>query len=467
MTQANVYFRDDTIAAPATPGGRGAIAVIRLSGPDTFPVCQRVFRPRSGKSRTPPRQMIYGTFLDPQTGETVDDVLCVLFPAPRSYTGEDVAEFHCHGSEAVLRKAMEILYRSGARPAEPGEFTFRAVRNGKMDLPQAEAVASLIDSRSQMARALSLRMLEGAFSRDLADVKEELISVLVEVETQLEFPDEALEADLHRDLQRKMDALFHHAKTLQQRAVRERRFEQGIVTVIAGRPNVGKSSLFNRLLGRERAIVTPHPGTTRDSIEGTVELYGRPVTLIDTAGLRETREEIESIGIQRSQELLTSSHLVLYVLDAGEGLTSDDRQILQRLQIESPSSRILIVINKSDLGFDRHLDSLPDLGLPFVKTSTREARGIADLLEILQNEVCAMIPAETDSAYLINARQEWILQRIVERLQNSTRFLHEMSPLELPAEDLRSVLRDMAELDGSGIAPDIMTTLFSRFCIGK
>ncbi|MBN2325846.1 MAG: tRNA uridine-5-carboxymethylaminomethyl(34) synthesis GTPase MnmE [Candidatus Omnitrophica bacterium] len=469
MIDARIYFREDTIAAPSTPSGRGAIAVIRISGPEAVSLCQRMFHARGSKPGEAPRRMVYGAIIDPRDGDIVDDALCAAFPGPHSYTGEDMAEFHCHGSEAVLRKTLEILFREGARPAEPGEFTFRAVRNGKMDLTQAEAVGSLIESRSQLARTLSLRMLEGAFSRDLAALKEELISALVEVETQLEFPDEAMEERLGSELQAKMDDLLRHSQALQKRAVRERRFEQGIVTVIAGRPNVGKSSLFNRLLGRERAIVTPHPGTTRDSIEGTIELAGRPITLIDTAGLRETQEEIESIGIRRSEELLSASHIVLFVFEAGEGLTPDDRVLLDRLRSHSNQSRIILTANKSDLPPIHSDFSFPamDYPWPVIKISTVNEEGVHSLISLLEKEVADLIPAETDSAYLVNARQERVLVRLMERLQNAAQFIREQSPLELPAEDLRSALHDIAELDGSGMAPDIMTTIFSRFCIGK
>ncbi|MGC9326334.1 MAG: tRNA uridine-5-carboxymethylaminomethyl(34) synthesis GTPase MnmE [Candidatus Hinthialibacter sp.] len=469
MTNAQIYFREDTIAAPSTPSGRGAIAVIRISGPEAISLCQSMFKTRGSTPGEDPRRLIYGAIIDPQNGETVDDALCAAFPGPRSYTGEDMVEFHCHGSEAVLRKTLEILYRQGARPAEPGEFTFRAVRHGKMDLAQAEAVGLLIESRSQLARTLSLRMLEGAFSRDLAALKEKLISALVEVETQLEFPDEAMEERLGSELQSKADDLQRLAQALQKRAVRERRFDQGIVTVIAGRPNVGKSSLFNRLLGRERAIVTPHPGTTRDSIEGIIELAGRPITLIDTAGLRETQEEIESIGVRRSEELLSASHIVLFVFEACEGLTPDDRVLLDRLRKNSSHSRIVLSANKCDLLANPPDFQNPSMDYPWpvIKISTLKEEGVHSLISLLEHEAADLIPAETDSAYLVNARQERVLVQLMEHLQNAAQFIREQSPLELPAEDLRSALHDIAELDGSRIAPDIMTTIFSRFCIGK
>ncbi len=466
MNDARIYLREDTIAAPSTASGRGAIAIIRISGPDSITLCSSIFAPINGSLSNSPREMIYGKLVDPANREHIDDVMCTSFPAPRSYTGENMAEIYCHGSEAVIRKTLKILYRDGARPAEPGEFTFRAVRNGKMDLAQAEAVSSLIDSRTQLARSLSLRMLEGAFSKDLAALKEELISTLVEIETQLEFPDEASEEKLDSNIQDKMAVLLRHAASLQKRAVRERRFEQGIAAVIAGRPNVGKSSLFNRLLGRERAIVTPHPGTTRDSIEGTIELEGRPVTLIDTAGLRETQEEIEAIGVQRSQELLSTSHIIIFVCDSGDGLTKQDIALLSQLKDDPTQSKTILVMNKCDL----HPEYKPDESSTdwmIVKASSIDETGINELIGILEHEVKNLIPADTDSAYLISARQERILARLQDNFDNADQFIKQETPLELPAEDLRAALKNISELDGSGTTPDIMSTIFSRFCIGK
>ena len=469
MAEADLYFREDTIAAVSTPPGRGAVAVIRVSGSRAVPVAQTLFETQGGNALASPRFLYHGRILDPESKATVDEALCVAFPGPRSYTGEDVVEFHCHGSMAVVKKILALLYRRGVRAAEPGEFTFRAVRNGKLDLTQAEGVAALIESRSQLARALSLRLLEGAFSRDLSRLREEVTSLLTDVETWIEFPDDAGDESLGASLREPLTQLRQSVLDLQRRAVREQRFEQGIVTVLAGRPNVGKSSLFNRLLGRERAIVTPHPGTTRDSIEGAIELQGRPVTLIDTAGLRETQEEIEAIGVRRSRELLTTSHIILYIVEAGNRLTFDDRRLLADLRRHSGDSRLILVANKRDLASP--LSTEPDRGefsdLPFVTASATADDGVDELLSCLESEVTNLVPSETESSYVINARQERLLDHIEEKVLEAKRWCEERGPLELIAEDLRSVLRDIAELDGTGVIPDIINTIFSKFCIGK
>ncbi|MDP8246243.1 MAG: tRNA uridine-5-carboxymethylaminomethyl(34) synthesis GTPase MnmE [Candidatus Hinthialibacter antarcticus] len=461
MVDAGLYLKEDVIAALSTAPGRGAVAVVRVTGRSAIDLTRRVFQPKSG-SLDQPRLMVFGRLVDPQTNETIDEALCVAFHAPRSYTGENLTEIQCHGGEAVVRRVLELLYREGARPAEPGEFTFRAVCNGKMDLSQAEAVGTLIESRSQLARSLSLRMLEGAFSIALAELREHVTQAMVELETQLEFPDEAMEADLGRELKAQVDGIVKEADALQQRAVREQRFEQGVIVVLAGQPNVGKSSLFNRLLGRDRAIVTPHAGTTRDSIEGAIELQGRPVTLIDTAGLRETHEEIEAIGVERSRELLTTSHIVLLVFDASQGLQPEDKRLLDDLRQRDDEAQVLLVANKSDLG------AAPvEAGVPMICASALQDDGVDALLARLQREVEALVPADADSAFLVGERQARLLAQIASRLHESQRLIEDQVPLEAVAEELRAVLNDIAELDGSGLAPDIMTTIFSRFCIGK
>ena len=470
MNEAIVYLREDTIAAAATPAGRGAVAIIRISGPDALSICRRVFHSRRKDALDCPRVLSYGALIDPQTGELVDDCLCVSFPAPRSYTGEEMAEIHCHGGDATVRKILDILYTEHARPAEPGEFTFRAVRNGKMDLSQAEAVASLIDSRSQLARGLSLRMLEGAFSKNLYQLKEELTSILVEIETQVEFPDEAVEESLGSALENQIADALDHVIQMNQRAVRQRRFERGIEAILVGRPNVGKSSLFNRLLGRERAIVTPHPGTTRDSLEGAIDLQGRPVTLIDTAGLRETQEEIESLGVKRARELLTTSHLILFICEANMGLLEEDKRLLQEIQQFSKNSNMIIVANKLDLcanaaSLESFHQEFPEW--PLITASATKETGLDGLLSKMEEQVSALVPIDADSAFLINTRQERCLNKLTRRITDANHGAQQNVPLELIAEDIKNALDYLSKLDGTNITPDIINTIFSRFCIGK
>ncbi|MBI1390709.1 MAG: tRNA uridine-5-carboxymethylaminomethyl(34) synthesis GTPase MnmE [bacterium] len=462
MTDPAIYLREDDVAALATPPGRAAIAVLRLTGPGVIALAGRVFHPASALSH--PRRMVYGALIDPRNGETIDRVMAAAFPAPNSYTGENMAEIHCHGGEAVVRAALELLYREGARPAEPGEFTFRAVRHGKMDLARAEAVGSLIESRSRLARSMSLRMLEGAFSEALAELREAVTGVMVELETQLEFPDEAMEEALGRELKAQTAVLAARAEALERRAVREQRFEQGVIAVLAGRPNVGKSSLFNRLIGRERAIVTPHAGTTRDSIEASIELAGRPLTLIDTAGLRETREEIEAIGVERSRRLLSESHLVMLVFEAGEGLCEEERRLLAEIERERPETRVLLVANKNDL-----VSAAPAVEprWPVVSASAKTPGGVDALLKALESAVTELAPVDEDGAFLVGERQARRLAELIERLRRADAMVGEGVPLEVAAEELRAALDAIAELDGSGVAPDIMTAIFSRFCIGK
>lgn len=464
MNDATLYFREDTIAALSTAQGAGAVAVVRVSGNTALDVVSTLFQPKGKSSLKNPRISCHGNIVDPITNEHIDDVLCTAFHAPFSYTGEHVVEINCHGSPAVIRKILDLLYQHGARPAEPGEFTFRAVRNGKMDVAQAEGVAALIESRSQLARSLSLRMLEGVFSSDLQKLKEETVSVLVEIETQIEFPDDSMEETICQNLVERTQSLFEQINRIQKNAVRQQRFEQGIITVLAGKPNVGKSSLFNRLLGKERAIVTQHPGTTRDSIEGTIELNGCPVTLVDTAGLRETQEEIEAIGIERSKQLLTTSHIILFVFEAAEGITPNEQKLLDDIAKESQNSHLILVANKQD-----QLANPVDINLPhqLIYSSATSENGLNELIKTLEETVQKMIPAEGENAYMITNRQERILDDCTQTLESIALWMKERQPMELIAEELHTVLGHIAKLDGSGITPDIMGTIFSTFCIGK
>jgi tRNA modification GTPase len=464
MNESTLYLREDTIAALSTAQGLGAVAVIRISGNTALDVASTIFQPMGKSSLNNPRVCCHGTIIDPDTNETIDDVLCTAFHAPSSYTGEHVVEINCHGSPAVVRKIIEMLYQHGARPAEPGEFTFRAVHNGKMDVAQAEGVAALIESRSQLARSLSLRMLEGVFSSDLQKLKEDTVSVLVEIETQIEFPDDSMEESICQNLEERTQQLFDQIQHIQKNAVRQQRFEQGIITVLAGKPNVGKSSLFNRLLGKERAIVTPHPGTTRDSIEGTIELQGCPVTLVDTAGLRETQEEIEAIGIERSKQLLTTSHIILFVFEAADGITPKEQQLLDEIAAESKNSHLILVANKKDQ-LSNKVDITTDLKL--IYTSATAENGMNELIETLEETVQTMIPAEGENSYMITNRQERILDECTQTLSRIAEWMKDRQPMELLAEELHTVLGHIAKLDGTGITPDIMGTIFSTFCIGK
>lgn len=466
MNNATLYLREDTIAALSSAQGTGAVALIRISGINAITITQKLFHPYGKTGLDQPRYSCFGKIFDPDSQQHIDDVLCTAFSAPHSYTGENTVEINCHGSQAVVRRILELLFQQGARPAEPGEFTFRAVCNGKMDVTQAEGVAALIESRSQLARSLSLRMVEGAFSADLQSLKNDVVSVLVEVETQIEFPDDSMEESICLNLEERADSLYQQILRIQKNAVRQQRFEQGIITVLAGKPNVGKSSLFNRLLGKERAIVTPHPGTTRDSIEGTIELHGCPVTLIDTAGLRETQEEIEAIGIARSKQLLTTSHIILFIFEASEGISPQEQHLLNEIVSQTNQSHLILVANKKDqLSENRQIPLNAKHKLVF--SSATEKDGLDELIQTLEETVQMMIPAEGGNAYMITSRQERILQQSTDTLEQISIWMKERQPMELIAEELHVVLKHIAELDGTGITPDIMGTIFSTFCIGK
>ncbi len=346
---------EDTIVAPATPLIPSAIGIVRLSGPTALSLADRVFRSRRGEqpSRFPPRQLVFGEIRDPRDGELLDRALCVVFRAPHSYTGEDLVEFHCHGSPTGLRRILRLLSRLGARYAEPGEFTRRAFLNGKMDLTQAEAVALLVEAQTERAHKAGLLLLEGGLSQKVRRLRSQILDLLASLEVVIDYADEDVEELPSAEVQRSLEALIAEHEALLSSYREGRRLREGALVVLVGKPNVGKSSLLNQLAGEERALVTPIPGTTRDYIETWISVEGIPVRLVDTAGLRESADYVEQLGTQRTRKLLRGADLVLFLLDASQPPQKEDFQIHE----EIASLPHLVVLNKVDLGVHPEMEA--------------------------------------------------------------------------------------------------------------
>ncbi|HQO34791.1 MAG TPA: tRNA uridine-5-carboxymethylaminomethyl(34) synthesis GTPase MnmE, partial [bacterium] len=343
MTATFDYFREDTIAALSTPPGRGAIAVLRISGPAALSLTQALSPPLMKIPPKPRRATLVPIVLD---GEILDEVLITFFPGPDSYTGEDVVEISCHGGQAIVRAILGGLYRWGARPAGPGEFTFRAVRNGKLDLIQAQAVGDLIEANTERFRRAAFSSYRGILQCKLLLIEEALIQIAVHLEASIEFPDDVSEEDDRIDIG-EIQPLLEEILEIESTALRRRLLTEGFRYVLIGRPNVGKSCLFNRLVGRDRAIVSPHPGTTRDTIEATLEIQGIPVTFIDTAGLRNQPGEVEALGMERTREAMEESDALLLVTEAMTPLDSEEQEIC-----DFPGKPVLVILNKMDLVFE-------------------------------------------------------------------------------------------------------------------
>jgi len=445
------YFREDTIAALSTPAGRGAIAVIRISGPDTF----RLIEELCPTLRRKPREASL-TPLQADT-EMIDEVLVTCFPGPRSYTGEDVAEVSCHGGRAIVQAILGELTRRGARLAGPGEFTFRAVRNGKLDLIRAQAVCDLIDAASERLRRAAFTSFRGELSDRLSRLEEALVDVAVRVEAGIEFPDDVVEQETAVPLD-ELRGVLESIRRIRKSAFRSRLLNEGLRLVLLGRPNVGKSSLFNRLVGRERAIVSPHPGTTRDTIEAVVDIAGVPVVLVDTAGLQDQPGEIEALGIERTHEATSDSDGLLLVAEATQPLDEAEKQV-----VESSKRSVLTVLNKSDLVPQARFSNAEDA----IRVSALTGQGVDELHQALENWVEGLLPQRQDEPQaILSVFQEEQFRAMEQSLEQATRGFERDEP-EIAAEEIRNALACIGRLRGTDLTPDIMGRIFSRFCVGK
>lgn len=452
----------DTIVAVSTPPGRGGIGVVRLSGRQALDLarkllCKADFAPE-------PNRVSLRVLRDPETGEELDRSLVTYFQAPRSFTGEDVIEFSCHGSPVLLLQIVDALLRLGARAAEPGEFTLRALANGKLNLSQAEAIRDLIEARTAAAARQAARQLGGELSATLQPLKEALLEIIVPLESSLEFVEDDLpDLEIERlsarlsDLVRRMDEL---AATFRA----GRLLKDGLKATLVGRPNVGKSSIFNALLKQDRAIVTDLPGTTRDALSEMINLEGIPVLLTDTAGVRDSADAIERMGIERTRRAIADADLLLVVVDGSEPLTAEDRELIS----EVAQSRHLMVANKCDLaGFSLgRLRETVANGAEIIAVSARTGQGLEDLRRAVLRS-CSAPESATDSLLLTNARHYDLLRRASDALGAAQRLLQERASEELVLVGLYDALRYLGEITGETTPEEILTQIFSTFCIGK
>jgi tRNA modification GTPase len=445
---------NDTIAAISTAFGEGAIAVLRLSGPRAVEIADAAFRSKRRVAKLAARVQQFGAIFDGV--EKLDEVLLTVFRAPASYTGEDVVEIAGHGGLLVSRRILEVLLRGGARAALPGEFTQRAYLNGKMDLTQAEAVMDLITAQTDLALRAATEQLEGRLGERIRALKELLLELLAHLEAFIDFPDEDIDPDTGDALLRKLDAARAEIDALLATADRGKVLREGVRTVIYGAPNVGKSSLLNLLLGHERAIVSAQPGTTRDVIEEVINLRGIPLRLIDTAGVRDSDDEIERAGMERTRQQVERADLVLHVVDASEARSEDSDQ-----RSDFPQ-RTLLVLNKVDLG-----EHASWRGVEAVRMSCLSGAGIDALAEAIVARVSGGGTATRDWSLAINARHQACLEGARSFVEAARRAIADRVSPEFVAEELRAALDAVGEVVGKAESEDVLGKIFSTFCIGK
>lgn len=456
---------DDTIAAVATPLGLGGIGIVRISGPLSSDIAARLFRPKNESLPFKSHRLHYGEIVDPDKGQVIDEVLLAFMAKPRSYTGEDVVEINCHGGPLVLKEVLEIVWRSGARAAEPGEFTSRAFINGRMDLTQAEAVVDLIESKSFQALQLATNQLQGTLSKEIHAIREGFVDMLSLLEAAIDFPEEDLDLASSSMLVAQVDPLLSRVETLANSYKEGRFYREGVSTIIAGKPNVGKSSLFNALLQEERTIVTPLPGTTRDFVEETVVIDGFPLKVADTAGLRHPADRIEEEGVRITREKLDQADLILLVIDSSVELDEQDETLFASLKV----GKAVVVLNKMDLPGKVSLDKITTF-IPaerIVPISALYKTGFEKLKAVVVSTLVAQKPSPPSSPVVSNLRHKLVLEKIRTLAQSAREGVQKGIPPEFVASDLQTILHHLGEITGETTPEDVLEQIFSRFCIGK
>ncbi len=456
----------DDIAAISTPPGEGGIAIIRLSGSGVIDKASQIFSPRRNDIDIRNKEgysLTLGWIMDTD-GETIDEVLLALMRAPRSYTGEDVIEIHCHGGMLPARRCLETVIHQGVRIAEPGEFTRRAFLNGRLDASQAEAVIEIIRAKSDKSMNLALKQLKGRNSEYIHTLEDRLLELNAMVEASLDFPEEVGDLEYNR-AKTIMLELMEVINRLIRAGKRADVYREGISIAICGKPNVGKSSLLNTLLRKDRAIVTSIPGTTRDVIEEQLIIKGIPVRLIDTAGIHATSDIVEQIGVEKSQEVIAEANLVLFLLDAGDGITDDDLNIYRNIE----NQNLIILVNKEDLEekniTNRDMEQYFP-GVKVIKVSAKEEQGIEEVEDSIEEMVLGGKLQSDDLEIMINLRQREALIRASQHLQDALKELNQV-PLDCLGVDVWGALEALGEITGKNLREEVLDRMFHDFCIGK
>ncbi|HER0632423.1 TPA: tRNA uridine-5-carboxymethylaminomethyl(34) synthesis GTPase MnmE [Streptococcus pyogenes] len=451
----------DTITAISTPLGEGAIGIVRLSGTDALAIAQSVFKGKN-LEQVASHTINYGHIINPKTGTIIDEVMVSVMLAPKTFTRENVVEINTHGGIAVTNEILQLLIRQGARMAEPGEFTKRAFLNGRVDLTQAEAVMDIIRAKTDKAMTIAVKQLDGSLSQLINDTRQEILNTLAQVEVNIDYPEyddvEEMTTALLREKTQEFQSLL---ESLLRTAKRGKILREGLSTAIIGRPNVGKSSLLNNLLREDKAIVTDIAGTTRDVIEEYVNIKGVPLKLVDTAGIRETDDLVEQIGVERSKKALQEADLVLLVLNASEKLTDQDRALLN---LSQDSNRI-ILLNKTDLEQKIELEQLPDDYIPISVLTNQNINLIEERINQLFFDNAGLV--EQDATYLSNARHISLIEKAVQSLEAVNDGLALGMPVDLLQVDLTRTWEILGEITGDAAPDELITQLFSQFCLGK
>ena len=452
----------DTIAAISTPRGEGGIGIIRISGDKSFEILERIFNTKNPNRDLGFYKFNYGFIHD--NGKIVDEVMAVRMKAPKTYTCEDVVEINCHGGHLISEKVLELVLKNGARHAEQGEFTKRAFMNGRIDLSQAEAVMDIIQGKTEKSISLSLEQLRGDLRDKIASFKKALLDVTAHVNVVLDYPEEGIDDPLPSNLRENLENVYAEADRLISSYDKGKKIKEGIKTVIAGKPNVGKSTLLNSLLKEERAIVTHIPGTTRDVIEEIINIKGIPLVLTDTAGIRKTEDIVENIGVEKSKKFIENADLVLLVLDASRELESEDREVIE--EIQNHNKKTIVLLNKIDL--ERKIE-LDEFGLEnILEISAKDNIGIEDMEERIYSYIVEEnVEDSSEKLIITNIRHKTALEKTKDAIRNIFETIDAGMPMDLISVDLKEALDSLSEITGEISSEDILDHVFGNFCVGK
>ena len=455
---------DDTIAAVATAYGEGGIGIVRISGEKSLEILKDIFE-FHGTDEIISRRMTYGKIVDKENNQTIDEVLAVYMKGPETYTAEDVVEINCNGSMVSLRKTLALVLRKGARMAEPGEFTKRAFLNGRIDLSQAEAVIDVVKAKTDKSFDVALSQLEGGLSSRIYEIRQKLLDLLVDITVNIDYPDEDIEELTYENLEMNIKLIGDMIEKLLSTASSGRMIREGIRVAIVGKPNVGKSSLMNSLLRETRAIVTEIPGTTRDTIEETLSIRNIPVYLIDTAGIRETSDKVERLGIEKSKEAFNNADFIIFILDGSDEISGEDKEIIEYLK----SRKALVLLNKKDLQQKINVEDiiklLPDSQV--IETSLINGEGIEEIENAIEELVYGGEITQKESLMVNNVRHIELLKKSRDSLHDASVMTANREALDFIEIDVRNAYDFTGEIIGESVNDDIINEVFARFCLGK
>ena len=461
MAQTLTEF--DTIAAISTPIGEGGISIVRMSGEDAVKIANEVFK-GANLAKVPTHTIHYGHIIDPDTGETIDEAMVTVLRAPKTFTREDIVEINCHGGIVVTNRILQLLLSHGARMADPGEFTKRAFVNGRIDLTQAESVMDIVRAKTDKARKVAEKQLEGGLLHKIRAMRQEILDTLANVEVNIDYPEYDADTVTAKQMADTANSVIKKIDRLLSTAQEGKILRNGLATAIVGQPNVGKSSLLNYLTQSDKAIVTDVAGTTRDTLEEYVSVKGVPLELIDTAGIHHTDKKKKKIGVERSKKALERADLVLLLIDASQELTDEDKALID----ETKDKKRIIILNKSDLGQKLTVDQMKQMtGSEVISTSILKEKNLDQLEEVISKLFFSGIENSNDQVMVTNQRQTSLLQKAKKELQDVVQAVNDGVPVDIAQIDFTGAWDTLGEITGESAPDELITTLFSQFCLGK